>query len=65
MNRADPTLLEYMQFHIDNVDVSKGPTYEKVKKFGQILIDNCESSSSARTQVALGHQRWRCLGLEE
>lgn len=60
MNRADPTLLEYMQFHIDNVDVSKGPNYEKVKKFGQILIDNCESCCSARTQVPLGHQRWRC-----
>jgi fatty acid synthase subunit alpha len=42
MNRADPTLLEYMKYHIDNVDASKGPTYEKVKKFGQILLDNCE-----------------------
>ena len=42
MNRADPTLLEYMKYTIDNVDPSKGPTYEKAKKFGQILIDNCE-----------------------
>ncbi|WVQ99902.1 hypothetical protein IAU59_007045 [Kwoniella sp. CBS 9459] len=42
MNRADPTLLEYMKFHINNVDASKGPTYEKVKKFGQILLENCQ-----------------------
>lgn len=41
MNRADPTLLEYMKYHIDNVDPSMGPTYERAKKFGQILIDNC------------------------
>lgn len=31
-----------MEYHINNVDPSKGPNYEKVKKFGQILIDNCE-----------------------
>lgn len=30
-----------MQYHIDSVDPSKGPTYERVKKFGQILLDNC------------------------
>jgi hypothetical protein len=45
MNRADPVLLEYMKYHIDNVDPSKGETYEKAKKFGQILIDNCELSA--------------------
>ncbi|BEI89755.1 uncharacterized protein CcaverHIS019_0211170 [Cutaneotrichosporon cavernicola] len=42
MNRADQNLLDYMKYHIDSVDVSKGPNYEKVKKFGQILIDNCK-----------------------
>ncbi|ORY35430.1 fatty-acid synthase complex protein [Naematelia encephala] len=42
MNRADPALLEYMKFHIDDVDVSKGANFEKVKKFGQILLDNCK-----------------------
>jgi hypothetical protein len=47
MNRADPTLLEYMKYHIDNVDPSQGPTYEKAKKFGQILIDNCKLLSGA------------------
>ncbi|WVR07425.1 hypothetical protein IAU60_004466 [Kwoniella sp. DSM 27419] len=42
MNRADPNLVQYMKYHIDNVDASKGPTYEKVKKFGQILLENCQ-----------------------
>lgn len=32
-----------MQYHINKVDASKGPNYEKAKKFGQILIDNCGS----------------------
>ncbi|WVO17734.1 hypothetical protein L204_105432 [Cryptococcus depauperatus] len=42
MNRADPAFLKYMQYHIDHADPSQGPTYEKVKKFGQILLDNCK-----------------------
>ncbi len=33
----------YMQYHINNVDPSKGPTHERAKKFGQMLIDNCKS----------------------
>ncbi|EJT52093.1 fatty-acid synthase complex protein [Trichosporon asahii var. asahii CBS 2479] len=41
MNRADPALIDYMKYHIDNVDVTKGPNYEKAKKFGQILLENC------------------------
>lgn len=32
-----------MKYHIDNVDPSKGPNYEKAKKFGQILLENCKS----------------------
>jgi hypothetical protein len=35
----------YMKYHIDNVDASQGPNYEKAKKFGQMLLDNCESHS--------------------
>ena len=42
MNRADPVLLDYMKYHIDSLDASKSPTYEKAKKFGQILLDNCK-----------------------
>ncbi|WRT68298.1 uncharacterized protein IL334_005274 [Kwoniella shivajii] len=42
MNRADPQLIQYMQYHINKADASKGPNYEKVKKFGQILLENCQ-----------------------
>ena len=52
MNRADPVLLEYMKYHIDNVDTSKGETYEKAKKFGQILIDNCKPRTGAEASEA-------------
>lgn len=31
----------YMKYHIDNADPSKGPTFKKIKEFGQILLDNC------------------------
>lgn len=41
MNRADPTLLQYMQYHIDKVNPERGPTYALAKQFGQQLIDNC------------------------
>jgi len=42
---VEPVLtLSYMQYHINKVDASQGPNYEKAKKFGQILIDNCELS---------------------
>lgn len=35
-----------MKYHIDSVDASQGPTYEKAKKFGQMLLDNCTCKSS-------------------
>ncbi|CUA68512.1 fatty acid synthase subunit beta, fungi type [Rhizoctonia solani] len=41
MNRADPTLLRYMQYYIDNCHPEKGETYALAKQFGQQLIDNC------------------------
>ncbi|PWN49501.1 hypothetical protein IE53DRAFT_363101 [Violaceomyces palustris] len=44
MNRADPTMLEYMQYYIDNVDPSLGPTYALAKEFGQQLIENCREA---------------------
>ena len=41
MNRADPELLTYMQYHIDQCDPERGETYRLAKQFGQQLIDNC------------------------
>ena len=40
LNHVDPELLTYMQYHIDQVDPSKGNTYQLAKQFGQQLIDN-------------------------
>ncbi|KAH3666371.1 hypothetical protein OGAPHI_003550 [Ogataea philodendri] len=42
MNRANPTLIKFMQYHIDHTPTEKGETYELAKKLGQQLIDNCE-----------------------
>lgn len=44
MNRADPALLDYMQYHIDECDASRGETYKLAKEFGQRLIDNCREA---------------------
>ncbi|SPO24499.1 related to fatty acid synthase, beta and alpha chains [Ustilago trichophora] len=44
MNRADPSLLRYMQFHIDQIDANKGPTYALAKEYGQQLIENCREA---------------------
>ena len=43
MNRADSTLLNYMQYRIDKVDPERGSTYKLAKEFGQRLIDNCRA----------------------
>ncbi|EIW57289.1 fatty acid synthase [Trametes versicolor FP-101664 SS1] len=42
MNRADPELVTYMQYYIDQCDASRGETYKLAKQFGQQLIDNCK-----------------------
>ena len=40
LNRADPDMLQFMQYNIDQCDASKGETYRLAKEFGQKLIDN-------------------------
>ena len=44
MNRADPALLEYMQYHINICDPTRGETYRLAKEFGQQLIENCREA---------------------
>ncbi|KAL5526485.1 FAS2 [Sanghuangporus sanghuang] len=44
INRADPTMLRYMQYHIDKVDPERGSTYKLAKELGQQLIDNCKQA---------------------
>ncbi|BGP33270.1 fatty acid synthase alpha subunit Lsd1 [Rhodotorula toruloides] len=41
MNRADPSLIDYMQYTIDNTPVERGEHYVLAKQFGQQLLDNC------------------------
>ena len=42
LNRADPDLLRYMQYHIDRCDPSKGETYKLAKEFGREFIKNIQ-----------------------
>jgi fatty acid synthase subunit alpha, fungi type len=41
MNRASPTLLEFMQYYIDHCPTERGETYELAKELGGMLIENC------------------------
>lgn len=41
MNRSNPSLLEFMQYHIDHCPTERGETYQLAKELGVQLIDNC------------------------
>jgi len=41
MNRSNPTLLDFMQYHIDHCPTERGETYQLAKTLGQQLIENC------------------------
>ena len=42
MNRANPTLIDFMQYHIDHCPADRGETYQLAKELGQQLIENCK-----------------------
>ncbi|KHN97914.1 fatty acid synthase subunit alpha [Metarhizium album ARSEF 1941] len=42
MNRSNPKLLDFMQYHIDNCPTERGETYKLAKELGQMLIENCK-----------------------
>ncbi|MCJ1383210.1 3-oxoacyl-[acyl-carrier-protein] synthase [Xylographa soralifera] len=42
MNRSNPLLLEFMQYHIDNCPTERGETYKLAKELGEQLIENCK-----------------------
>ncbi|KHJ34007.1 putative fatty acid synthase subunit alpha [Erysiphe necator] len=46
MNRSNPTLLEFMQYHIDNCPTDRGETYQLAKELGLQLIENCKEVMS-------------------
>ncbi|KAF9943764.1 3-oxoacyl-[acyl-carrier-protein] synthase, partial [Modicella reniformis] len=41
MNRANPQLLQFMIYYIDNTAADRGKTYALAKEFGNMLIQNC------------------------
>lgn len=42
MNRSNPLLLDFMQYHIDNCPTDRGETYQLAKELAQQLIENCK-----------------------
>ena len=42
MNRSNPLLLDFMQYHIDNCPTERGETYKLAKELGEQLIGNCK-----------------------
>ncbi|KAF4125252.1 hypothetical protein GMORB2_4092 [Geosmithia morbida] len=42
MNRSNPKLLEFMQYHIDNCPTERGETYKLAQELGKQLIENCK-----------------------
>ncbi|RAH45867.1 trifunctional fatty acid synthase subunit FAS2 [Aspergillus brunneoviolaceus CBS 621.78] len=42
MNRSNPLLLDFMQYHIDNCPTDRGETYQLAKELGEQLIENCK-----------------------
>jgi fatty acid synthase subunit alpha len=48
MNRSNPTLLDFMQYHIDNCPTERGETYKLAKDLGRQLIENCKEVLDAK-----------------
>ncbi|POW22592.1 hypothetical protein PSHT_01075 [Puccinia striiformis] len=44
MNRANPALIDYMQYYLDHTDASKGERCHLAKEFGQMLLSNCREA---------------------
>ncbi|KAI9836057.1 MAG: hypothetical protein M1819_001668 [Sarea resinae] len=42
MNRSNPLLLDFMQYHIDNCPTERGETYQLAQELGKQLIENCK-----------------------
>jgi hypothetical protein len=44
MNRANPALLNYMQYYLNHINVSKGKRYRLAKEHRQMLLSNCREA---------------------
>jgi fatty acid synthase subunit alpha, fungi type len=49
LDRADPDLLIYMQYNINQCDVTRGENYKLAKEFGQQLFDNTKEVIGKQT----------------
>lgn len=47
MNRANPTLIDFMQYHMDHVATHKGDTYKLAQELGLQLLENCKEALTA------------------
>lgn len=48
MNRANPTLIDFMQYYIDHVPTSKGHTYALAQELSSKLLENCKEALEAQ-----------------
>lgn len=44
MNRANPTFIDFVQYHMDHVPTERGATYKLVQQLGIQLLENCKES---------------------
>lgn len=44
MSKSNPTLLEFMQYHIDNCPTERGETYKLAKELASQLLENCRDA---------------------
>lgn len=44
MSKSNPTLLEFMQYHIDNCPTERGETYKLAKELATQLLENCRDA---------------------
>lgn len=47
MSKSNPTLLEFMQYHIDNCPTERGETYKLAKELATQLLQNCREALTA------------------
>ncbi|KAI9886836.1 MAG: 3-oxoacyl-[acyl-carrier-protein] synthase [Watsoniomyces obsoletus] len=47
MNRSNPTLLDFMEYHIDHCPTERGETYQLAQELGRQLIENCREVLNA------------------
>ncbi|CAN6674507.1 fatty acid synthase subunit alpha [Trichomonascus vanleenenianus] len=44
MNRANPALIDFMQYHMDHLATEKGENYKLAKELGLQLLENCREA---------------------